>query len=158
MADSTLITTIIPTYRRPAMVRRAIQSVLRQTYPHFALHVYDNASGDETAEVVAELAAQDSRVNYFCHKENIGPVLNFQFGLERISTPYFSVLSDDDVLLPHFYEVVLRGFDQYPEIGFSAGSAIHMTDQGRVYHVPLDSWEREGLYKSSEGVLHMLND
>jgi glycosyltransferase involved in cell wall biosynthesis len=58
MNDTTkpLITTIIPTYRRPKLLRRAIKSVLNQTYLHFQVCVYDNASGDETAEVVSELA------------------------------------------------------------------------------------------------------
>ena len=39
-----LITTVIPTYRRPHMLQRAIRSVLDQTYPHFKICVYDNAS------------------------------------------------------------------------------------------------------------------
>ncbi len=50
------ITTVIPTYRRPKLLRRAIESVLAQTYPHLKVTVFDNASGDETPEVVAELA------------------------------------------------------------------------------------------------------
>ncbi|RKX41747.1 MAG: glycosyltransferase family 2 protein, partial [Thermotogae bacterium] len=62
-----LITTIIPTYRRPKLLQRAIKSVLNQTYPHFQVCVYDNASGDETAEVVAEFAKKDPRVKYYCH-------------------------------------------------------------------------------------------
>jgi len=51
-----LITTIIPTHCRPTLLRRAIYSVLNQTYPHLQVCVYDNASGDETAFVVAEIA------------------------------------------------------------------------------------------------------
>jgi glycosyltransferase involved in cell wall biosynthesis len=34
--------------------------------------IYDNASGDETAEVVSEFAKKDARVKYHCHPENIG--------------------------------------------------------------------------------------
>ncbi len=71
-----LITTIIPTYRRPKLLRRAIKSVLNQTYPHFQVCVYDNASGDETALVVDEIAKADPRVKYYCHSENIGSVLS----------------------------------------------------------------------------------
>ena len=67
MIAQPLITTIIPTYRRSEKLKRAIQSVLAQTYPHFQICVYDNASGDETADVVAALAKEDSRVQYFCH-------------------------------------------------------------------------------------------
>jgi len=53
-----LITTIIPTYRRPKLLRRAIKSVLGQTFPHFQVCVYDNASGDETPDVVAEISSK----------------------------------------------------------------------------------------------------
>src|SRR5689334_15432360 len=95
------ITTIIPTYRRPQLLRRAIQSVLNQTYPHFQLWVYDNASGDETADVVAEFMQKDPRVKYHCHPHNIGAVANFNYGMAQVTTAYFSFLSDDDVVLPH---------------------------------------------------------
>lgn len=48
-----IITAVIPTYRRPRLLRRAIKSVLAQTYPHFQVCVYDNASGDETSVAYA---------------------------------------------------------------------------------------------------------
>ena len=44
------VTAIIPTYRRPRLVRRAIESVLAQTYPHVRVLVCDNASGDALLE------------------------------------------------------------------------------------------------------------
>jgi glycosyltransferase involved in cell wall biosynthesis len=119
--DSALITTIMPTYRRPERLKKAIQSVLKQTYPHFQLCIYDNASGDATAEVVAEFA-KDARVKYHCHPENIGSAENFQYGLSHVETPFFSFLSDDDFLLPEFYEETLRGFKKFPEAAFSMGS------------------------------------
>src|SRR4030067_3693919 len=98
------ITAIIPTYRRPKLLRRAVLSVLNQTYPHLRVCVYDNASGDETEEVVAELMQKDSRVRYHRHPENIGLFNNFNYGLQEIETSFFSLLSDDDVLVPTFYE------------------------------------------------------
>lgn len=85
-----MITTIIPTYRRSQQLKQAIHSVLEQTYPHFQVCVYDNASGDDTASVVTEMAKADPRIKYFCHKENIGAFNNFQFGLKRVETPFFS--------------------------------------------------------------------
>src|SRR5271168_4302039 len=94
------ITTIIPTYRRPRLLPRAITSVLKQTYPHFEVHVYDNASGDETRQVVESIAATDPRVKYHCHESNIGLVANFAYGMERVTTPLFNLLSDDDLVFP----------------------------------------------------------
>jgi glycosyltransferase involved in cell wall biosynthesis len=150
------ITTIIPTYRRPKLLRRAIQSVLNQTYPHFEVRIYDNASGDETAEVVAEFAKKDPRIKYYCHSSNIGATANFNFGLKRVGTPYFSFLSDDDVLLPNFYETTLAGFAKHPGAIFSAGEVIEMTISGEVLKAPLHSWSREGYFTPPEGLIEMI--
>ncbi len=49
------ITTVIPTYRRPLLLRRAVLSVLKQSHPHFIVHILDNASGDDTEQVAREL-------------------------------------------------------------------------------------------------------
>jgi len=151
-----LITTIIPTYRRPKLLRRAIRSVLNQTYPHFQVCVYDNASGDETASVVAELLKEDPRVKYYCHDDNIGAAKNFIYGMEHVETPFFSFLSDDDILLPEFFEIVLEGFEKFPDAAFSAGSVISMTDKGEIVLNQLSSWPRDGYYTPPEGLFNMM--
>jgi glycosyltransferase involved in cell wall biosynthesis len=150
-----LITAIIPTYRRPRLLRRAIGSVLAQTYPHLQVCIYDNASGDETPSVVDEMARSDSRLEYHCHPENIGPLKNFIYGMERVETPFFSILSDDDVLLPGFYQTALAGFEKYPEAMLSALATLQMDEKGRILGAPVLNW-RPGLYRPPEGLLAML--
>lgn len=151
-----LITTFIPTFRRPALLKRAIDSILKQTYPHFQIYVCDNASGDETAEVVAQYAQKDGRIHYFCHKENIGMMGNYQFGLSLVKTPYFSFLSDDDLLLPNFYELTLQEFHKHPDLGFAAASTIIAKPCGTIVRVPFHGWSREGKFDPAEGFLEMI--
>ncbi len=124
MTMKPLITTIIPTYQRPQMLKRAIQSVLNQTFPAFQVCVYDNASNDDTKTVVSELAKTDSRVRYYCHEENIGAVANFNFGLKEVDTPFFSFLSDDDVLLPNFFASAMQSLSSSADVMFYAGLTI----------------------------------
>ena len=154
-SSSPAITTIIPTYRRPKLLRRAIKSVLAQTYPDFQVCVYDNASGDETASIVSELAKADARVKYYCHSRNIGGFRNWAYGMGRVESAFFSFLSDDDVLLPEFYATALRGLEKYPEAICSSLATITMDDAGRVLGVPLLNW-RPGFYAPPEGLLTIL--
>jgi glycosyltransferase involved in cell wall biosynthesis len=149
------ITTIIPTYRRPQQLKHAIRSVLQQTYPHFQVCVYDNASGDDTAFVVAELAKADPRVKYYCHSENIGGFNNFLYGLEHVETPFFSILSDDDLVLPEFYETALAGFESHPDAMFSATDVFHVGMQGRLLKMPLETWT-PGYYPPQDGLMAIL--
>jgi GT2 family glycosyltransferase len=152
------ITTVIPTFRRPRLLRRALRSVLRQTRQDFLVCVYDNASGDETESVVAEAAAGDPRVVYFKQPENIGGARNFLFGMQRIETPFFSFLSDDDVLLPHFYETAMAGFDTWPAAMMSVASTIEVTASGELRYVPLSRWGREGLFEPPDGAMRMVGN
>jgi len=150
-----LITAVIPTYRRPKMLRRAIRSVLAQTYSHLQVCVYDDASGDETGSIVAEIAKADPRVRYFCHPKNIGWLKGFAYAIEHVDTPFFSLLGDDDLLLPRFFETALVGFERHREAMFSATASIWMDDQGHVLGVPVLRWE-PGFYLPPEGLRTML--
>ena len=89
MEDQPLITIILPTYQRPLMLKRAIQSVLNQTYPNYQVCIYDNASGDQTASVVKNLITSGANIRYHRHLTNIGILENFQYGLKRVDTPFF---------------------------------------------------------------------
>lgn len=127
-----IVTTIIPTYRRPKLLRRAVMSVLQQTYPHVRAAVLDNASGDETEAVIRELMTQDDRVQYFCQPQNIGSIPNFNAGIAAVKTPFFSLLSDDDALAPDFYERSLAGFTAFPEAMLTCMSTLMVDTENNV--------------------------
>jgi glycosyltransferase involved in cell wall biosynthesis len=151
-----LVTTIIPTFRRPQLLRRAIESVLQQDHPAFQVCVYDNHSQDETAAVVAELARRDPRVRYFCHERNIGGLANFQYGMARIDTPYFTFLSDDDYLLPGFFSAALPALEREADAIFWAGLTLRIDDEGKFFDARVDAWAREGVFAPPEGVRALL--
>jgi GT2 family glycosyltransferase len=149
-----LVTTVIPTYRRPQLLRRAIESALNQTRTEGKVAVYDDASGDETEAVVRELAARDGRVTYHRHASRLGLTGNFRFALERVETPYFSILSNDDMLLPRLYEAGLGALESHPEAAFVATQVIHVDDHERVMrlHFP---WP-PGVYAPPDGLLRLI--
>lgn len=150
-----IITTIIPTYRRPHLLRRAILSVLNQLYPHVRVSVYDNASGDTTEEVVMKLAQADSRIQYHRHPQNIGSYSNFNYGLRNLDTSLFSLLSDDDVLAPDFYSQAMEGFRQHNDAMFASMATMVVDSELRVISkpMPVDSMK---FYEPGEAVKGML--
>ncbi|MBW3565830.1 MAG: glycosyltransferase [Acidobacteria bacterium] len=152
------MTTIIPTFRRPALLSRAIRSVAAQTYERVTICVYDNASGDETEDVVREMARCDPRIRYYRHEKNIGATNNYNFGLGRVKTPYFSLLGDDDMLAPHFYEHGVNEISKCPGTGFFAGRTSIQDQQLGIERIQGRSW-RGGLYRpDSNAVLHMIDE
>ncbi|HKW11513.1 MAG TPA: glycosyltransferase family 2 protein [Gemmatimonadaceae bacterium] len=155
---SKTVTAVIPTYRRPRLLERAVKSVLAQTHRDVRVRIYDNASGDETESVARRLAGDDRRVSYHCHAVNIGATKNFQFGMDDVSTPFFSCLSDDDVLFPGFYAEALAAFDAAPDTMMSIGSTLEFTPDGRFLYAPLALWPRCGRFDPPGGAFAMLDN
>ena len=150
-----LITTIIPTYCRPQLLARAIRSVLGQTFPRFRLQVNADTSGEETMAVLKEYARKDPRVHYHRHIARLGLERNFEYGMAQVETPFFSLLGDDDVLLPHFFEWALAGFERYPQAMCSACNTIWVDGRGKPIFEPLAGWG-EGLFQPPQGMLNMV--
>ncbi len=151
------ITTLIPTYRRPTLLRRAIESALEQGGPEVRVCVYDNASGDETGAVVSQIAARDPRLSCHRHDGNIGAFANFEFALRQVETPYFSILSDDDYLLPGFYQRALTELEAEPAAMFWAGMTLAADEAGKIWYARVDQWPREGYFAPPEGLMAMLH-
>ncbi len=153
--SSPAITAIIPTFRRPQRLKRAINSVLNQTFKSFRVRVYDNASGDETADVVRNFSRKDARVEYVRRKTNIGLFGNFVGAAGQVETPFFCFLPDDDVVLPHFFETALSGFERYPQAALSILATLRMSESGFALAAPLLRWP-EGLLMPPAGMLSIL--
>ena len=66
MADNNkLITVYIPTYNRLKFLKRAVNSVLSQSYQNFELIIVDDCSQDKTVEYLKKLSSNDERIFFF---------------------------------------------------------------------------------------------
>lgn len=152
------ITTVIPTYHRPLLLKRALLSVLDQTYPHVRACVFDNASDAETRQMVQELADRDPRVSYFGHPENIGLIPNFAYGISHVETPFFSLLSDDDYLLPDFYQTALAALRDAPTAMLFVGNALIRDEMKQIVHATSRRMTAPGVYQPPVGLMRLLRE
>ena len=149
-----MITVIIPTLRRPLLLARAIRSVQAQTVEDLTIAVTDNASRDSTRDVVASMMARDPRIRYHEQPNNLGPHANFQHALERVDTRYFTLLSDDDLMLPEFLNHSLGELEREPQAMFVASPVLLVDSKGRLLKVHGDNW-RPGTHHPPQGLLEM---
>jgi glycosyltransferase involved in cell wall biosynthesis len=115
-AKSPSVSVVIPTYNRENLVGRAIKSVFSQTYGDFELIVVDDASKDNTREVIKSF--DDKRIMYICHKENRGAPATRNTGIRIARGVYIGLLDDDDEWLPTKLEEQITKFgDVSPKVG-----------------------------------------
>jgi glycosyltransferase involved in cell wall biosynthesis len=99
-----MLTIGLPVYNGGKMLETAINSLLRQTYRDFVLHISDNASTDDTPLICRAAVEQDKRVVWTRHSKNIGGAKNFRFVLENARTPFFMWAAHDDYWRDTFVE------------------------------------------------------
>ena len=88
----------IPTYRYGRFIGQAIESVLAQDFEDFELLIVDDASPDNTREVVEPYRARDSRIRFEVNSRNRGMVPNWNYCLEQARGKYIKFLFADDFL------------------------------------------------------------
>lgn len=111
-----LVSVIIPTWNRASRVSLAIDSVVAQTYPSWEAIVVDDGSTDDTATVVAERSAADSRIRYV-FQSNRGVSAARNRGLAMAEGDYIAFLDSDDVWEPWKLELQIRCLRYCPDIG-----------------------------------------
>lgn len=91
-------TIAIPTFNRAALLKGCVTSALSQTYPDFEVVVSDNASQDDTQDVLRQFC--DRRLRIVRQDANIGLIPNWNACLAAAKGDYIVILSDDDRVAP----------------------------------------------------------
>lgn len=108
LEDNPLVTVYIPTYNRVDLLKRAVNSVLNQTYKNLEIIIVDDNSMDSTHDYLKELVNQDFRVKYFIKEKNSGACVSRNIAIENAIGEYITGLDDDDYFLPTRIEVFMK--------------------------------------------------
>ena len=126
---TSLVSTIIPVFNRPAMLREAVDSVLAQTYRPIEIVIVDDGSTDDTPRVIEELAARHPEVRGV-RQSNGGPGRARETGRAEARGEFIQYLDSDDLLLPRKFELQVRALEEQPECGVAYGITRYRDAEG----------------------------
>lgn len=109
------VSVCIPTYGRAHILPKVIGSVLSQTFEDFEIFVSDDASPDNTGEIVMGLS--DPRIRYHRNNKNLGVRDNWNFAVKNARGKYVFKLDDDDYIHPYFLEKTISLLEKRHNIG-----------------------------------------
>jgi glycosyltransferase involved in cell wall biosynthesis len=117
--DKPLVSVIIPTYKRPGMLGRAIQSVLNQTYENIEVIVIDDNDEEsvyrkETEEFMKQYI-KNINVVYLKHKINKNGAAARNTGINYTDAKYVAFLDDDDEFHPRKIELQVNALENLDE-------------------------------------------
>lgn len=92
-----LVSVITPTYDCADFIGETIESVQSQIYQNWEMIIVDDCSTDNTKEVVDKYISKDSRIKYFCLKNNSGAAVARTKAMELANGEYMAFLDSDDI-------------------------------------------------------------
>lgn len=121
-----LISVIITTYNRSDLLKRAIESILLQSYENIEIIVVDDNSTDDTKSVLVEY---DSYIpvpfSYLINSNNQGPSVNRKKGLEMAHGDLVIFMDDDDFYCNiNAFKSAIGYFQQYKNLSFVSGNTF----------------------------------
>ncbi len=99
-----IVSVIMPAYNAGRYIEKAIRSVQGQTFSRWELIVVDDCSGDDTAQIVSQLAQEDPRICLYRNEQNLGAAKSRNRGLELHKGEYVAFLDSDDAWRPQKLE------------------------------------------------------
>lgn len=123
-----LVTIAIPTFNRASLLQDSVKAALSQTYQHFEVVVSDNASTDDTAEVLRGF--NDARLRVVRQSNNIGLMPNWNACLAEAKGEFIVFCSDDDLLAPWILEKCVAVAVQDPKIPIVLGLCDFLSRPG----------------------------
>lgn len=122
-----LVSIITPTYNCAKFIGATIESVLNQTYQNFEMIIVDDASKDNTEEVVKSF--KDKRIKYIRLSKNSGPAVARNRAMEEAKGKYMAFLDSDDLwkreklekqinfIKKNKYKIICSDYEQIDEEG-----------------------------------------
>lgn len=142
--DNPLVSVIIPVYNVEKYLTQCLNSVVNQTYSNIEIICIDDASEDNSVEILKEYASKDARIKVLYNQKNLGLGQTRNIGINAARGEYIHFVDSDDWVKLDAYEKLKEIIDEYhPQmINFSF----------QPYNEKTKCYEPEFVYKGIENI------
>ena len=105
---SAMISVAMCTYNGARFVEEQLESILRQSYRNLEIVIVDDASSDDTAEILKRFQERDSRIRLLFNEQNLGFLKSFERAMSESRGDFIALADQDDVWLEHKIETLYR--------------------------------------------------
>lgn len=152
--NSSLVSVIIPTYKRTKTLESAIDSIAKQTYKNLEIIVVDdNGTESEYRKSVEEIMKQyedNPQVNYVKNEKNMGGAVARNVGIQVARGEYLAFLDDDDAYYPEKIEKQIAVFQnsEDPKLALVYCYVEQLDESGKVNYVLKNQLRGNCLYEA----------
>jgi glycosyltransferase involved in cell wall biosynthesis len=127
--DTSPISIVLTNYNHARYIGRQLSALLSQSIRPLEVIVIDDASTDDSVEVIGQFAKDDPIVRLIRHERNLGVVAACNRGVKECRGDFVTTVAADDVVAPGCLERIMRMIDRFPQAGIYCGQIRVMAPQ-----------------------------
>lgn len=136
------ISVILPNYNHGKFLTRRIESILNQTFQDFELIILDDASIDNSKQIIESYRQNPKISSILPNTENSGSTfIQWQKGLELAKGELIWIAESDDIAEPEFLDYHLKQFEKTTNLAVSFCASAWIDSNDTVIHEPNHEYE-----------------
>ncbi len=125
------VSVIVPNYNHAQYLPERLDSILQQSFGDFELLLLDDASTDQSAEILAATAASEPRARFLPNQKNSGsPFAQWNRGAAEAKGEYLWIAESDDRAHPELLTTLVEMLDRDPSLGLAYAQSMQIDAQG----------------------------
>lgn len=146
--DKPLVSIIMPTYNREQLIKKAMGSVLKQSYENWELIIVDDGSSDNTLKLLNQIS--NEKIKILSHDKNKGAAAARNTGLKNASGKYVMYLDSDNQWDSRYVETMVGAFMELPQAdAIYSGQLLYKDDQSKPYAVRFGTFNKSLLHNKN---------
>lgn len=128
------VSVLMASHNGEKFIRQSLDSIINQTFSDFELIVINDASSDNTLDILKEYADKDSRIRFYSNEKNRGLTVSLNTALKYVSPDSRLIcrMDDDDICMPNRLEMQTKYFRQHKEADIVGSNAFIIDDENRI--------------------------
>ncbi len=136
-----LVSVVVPNYNYAGYLRERIDSILNQTYTDYELILLDDASTDNSAEVLAEYRENPHVSHIVINEKNTGsPFVQWMKGISLSRGKYVWIAEADDLAEPDFLDICVGLAEKYADTAICYVGSVLIDSAGKIKHCDPNHW------------------
>ena len=125
-----LVSVVMGTYNGSPRIKKAVESILNQSYANLEIIICDDASTDDTLQIITKMAAADKRIIVIRNTVNSGLNISLNKCIEASQGKYIARMDDDDLSIFNRLEMQVEFLENHPEYALVGCSKRYFDENG----------------------------
>lgn len=141
-----MISVIIPLYNKSKYIKRAVDSILKQSFQKFEIIIVDDGSTDDSLDIATHISESDPRISVYS-QNNAGVSSARNYGIEKSKFDYVAFLDGDDYYHNRFLESVNYIIKKHSTIEIISAAVSHSILNYEVSHFDYIEIDKRDYFK-----------